>query len=68
MVCKTIYGGSNPPHHSNALGGSNILSVLVVARQRGVKEGRPEAPSFPSQFIYEKRLDSIFKITYTIIK
>jgi len=40
----------------------------VVARQRGVKDGRPEAPSFPSQFIYEKRLDSIFKITYTIIK
>jgi len=40
----------------------------VVARQRGMKDGRPEAPSFPSQFIYEKRLDSIFKITYTIIK
>jgi hypothetical protein len=27
----------------------------VVARQRGVKDGRPEAPSFPSQFIYEKK-------------
>ena len=57
MVCKTIYGGSIPSHHSNALGGSVILSILVVARQRGVKDGRPETPRAFQQKNFGKKLD-----------